>query len=146
MSGKLALKWFRRALSTSQHQTVTVRQRVSRQAVDSYGQLTGDLNPIHFCGERSVAHGGLLLGYVSCVIGTRLPGPGSVVTSIEVRFKRPCPVDAEVDITVVVDRHRKITPVGFQISEAGSCDPLAEGVARVVFSSPQPPSPGGQSS
>ncbi len=62
-----------------------------------YAGVTGDLNPVHVDqvwaeGSRfkgRIAHGMLSVGLISAVLGTRLPGPGTIYLSQEVRFLAP---------------------------------------------------------
>lgn len=70
---------------------------VSRQAVRGFIEATGDANPLHsdpaFAAQTrfgEVIAPGILTGsLVSAVIGTRLPGPGTIYLSQEFRFRRP---------------------------------------------------------
>lgn len=67
----------------------------SPQDLEDYMRLTGDQNPLHTLesGESRfgapIVHGMLLAGMISALIGTQLPGPGSVYVSQELRFIRP---------------------------------------------------------
>lgn len=67
----------------------------TQQDLIEYMRLTGDQNPLHEMesGESRfdapIVHGMLLAGIVSALIGTQLPGPGSVYVSQEIRFIRP---------------------------------------------------------
>ena len=62
-------------------QKASIRERMSAARVEAFAQLTGDDNPIHLdagaarrVGEtRPIAHGGLLIGMLSRLIGVRLP-------------------------------------------------------------------------
>ena len=69
-------------------------------------------------GPSPLAHGVLLLGLVSGVLGTRAPfGPGTVLLAMErVEFKSPCPVDAEVEVEASLegDKRRKIEWCSFE--------------------------------
>ncbi|MCL4130244.1 UNVERIFIED_CONTAM: hypothetical protein GTU68_066009 [Idotea baltica] len=87
-----------------------------------FSELSGDTNPIHFdskfVGEqtrydRPLVHGALLNSLVSSVIGTKLPGPGSVVVQQELNFPSPCYVGEEILIEVTVQKIRKIITVDF---------------------------------
>lgn len=65
--------------------------------IAAFAEVTGDDNPVHLdeaYASRSyfrgrIAHGMLGAGLISAVLGTRLPGPGSVYLSQELRFKAP---------------------------------------------------------
>ena len=62
-----------------------------------FAGVTGDLNPAHlnepfaagtfFKGR--IAHGMLSAGFISAVIGTKLPGPGAIYMSQSLRFTAP---------------------------------------------------------
>jgi len=74
--------------------------------------LTGDDNPIHvdavaarrFGQSRPVAHGVILLGAISKLIGTQLPGPGSIWFQNEVEFLAPIYVGDVVAVKLAVAR------------------------------------------
>ena len=53
------------------------------------------------CG-RPAAHGLLLLGLVSKVLGRDFPGHGSVAVDLSCRFLRPVPVGSEVTVEVQI--------------------------------------------
>ncbi len=63
----------------------------------TFAAVTGDLNPAHtdeafaeatpFHGR--VAHGMLTSSLISAVLGTQLPGPGTIYLSQELKFRRP---------------------------------------------------------
>ena len=62
-----------------------------------YAGITGDFNPMHVnqaYAEKTrfggrLAHGMLTAGLISAVLGTRLPGEGSIYMSQSLRFMRP---------------------------------------------------------
>src|SRR5581483_8054344 len=75
----------------------TLIRTVTRKDILAYAALSGDLNPIHvdetFAREnlfhKLIAHGNFAVMLISALVGTRLPGPGSVFLSQSVRFHRP---------------------------------------------------------
>ena len=70
---------------------------IDQALVDAYADLLEDHNPLHsdvayaartrF--ERPIAHGGILFGIVSRVLGMDLPGPGTVYLSQTLNFLSP---------------------------------------------------------
>src|SRR5580658_5874926 len=78
-------------LSASMDHTVT------EQHVQLFGEATGDFNPVHFDEDFArktvfrgrVAHGVLSMGFISAVIGTKLPGQGTIFVSASLVFKTP---------------------------------------------------------
>lgn len=83
---------------------------VTGQDIELFGQATGDRNPVHFDEAYAkktvfrgrVAHGALLMGYVSAVIGNQLPGPGTIFMGATVRFKAPVRLGDTVTVTCTV--------------------------------------------
>jgi len=70
---------------------------VSEADVYNYAGVTGDFNPAHInesfakksmFGGR-IAHGMLSAGFISTVLGTKLPGPGCIYVSQELKFTAP---------------------------------------------------------
>ena len=70
---------------------------ISESDVYLFAGITGDLNPIHincleaqksFAGKR-IAHGALVNGMVSTVIGMKLPGPGTIYMEQNSKFVKP---------------------------------------------------------
>ena len=62
-----------------------------------YAGVTGDLNPAHInqvASEKTmfkgrIAHGMLTAGFISAVLGTQLPGPGTIYMGQELSFLKP---------------------------------------------------------
>ncbi len=62
-----------------------------------FAGLSGDNNPVHINEEFAtttfakgrIAHGIFLGGLISCVIGTRMPGPGAIYLGQDLRFRAP---------------------------------------------------------
>jgi 3-hydroxybutyryl-CoA dehydratase len=78
-------------------QAAEFAKTVTETDVVLYAGITGDLNPAHIdtvaaeagrFGGR-IAHGMLSAGFISAVLGTRLPGPGTIYLSQSLRFVRP---------------------------------------------------------
>ncbi len=100
-------------MSASLVHTVTDRD------IELFGEASGDRNPVHFDEEfaRStvfrgrVAHGALLISYVSAVIGNQLPGPGTIFMGASIAFKAPVRPGDTVTVTCTVEaiEGRKVT-------------------------------------
>lgn len=91
---------------------------VSQNDVDAFSKLTGDHNQIHkmwteTSGRPAIVHGALLNGLVSGVIGTKLPGPCTMVVSQTLHFPNPCYAGEEVTVTVEISSVRKIISCRF---------------------------------
>jgi len=102
-------------------QTAELRRTVAAADLDAFAAVTGDTNPVHldeayaaatpFKGR--IAHGMLSAGYISAVLGTRLPGPGAVYVSQSLSFRRPVrigdEVTAEVKVTAIDAARGRVT-------------------------------------
>ena len=91
-------------------QKIVVNKSFPFGDVRQFAALTHDTNPLHLnetyakatrFGER-IVHGVLVLGFVSGVIGTRMPGIGTVVISHDVTYPAPTHIDDTVSCEVVV--------------------------------------------
>jgi 3-hydroxybutyryl-CoA dehydratase len=91
-------------MSASTERTVTERD------VQLFGEATGDMNPVHFDEEYArktvfrgrVAHGALSIGFISALLGTTLPGDGSIFVSASIVFKLPVRIGDTVVTTATV--------------------------------------------
>ena len=89
--------------------TAKFSKTVSEADVYLFAGVTGDLNPAHVSEEFAkdtffktrIAHGMLSASFISTVIGTMLPGPGSVYMRQEANFLAP--VKFGDTITAVVE-------------------------------------------
>ena len=75
-----------------------------------FAAVTGDTNPMHLnaeyakdsiFGER-IAHGMLAAGLITKVMGTQLPGPGTIYLSQSLRFRKPVRIGDTVTATVEI--------------------------------------------
>ena len=93
---------------------------VSESDVYQFAGITGDFNPIHINSEYAkqtmfkerIVHGILTTGFISTVIGTKLPGPDTIYLSQKVDFKAPVKIGdtltAEVEVLEKKDRKKII--------------------------------------
>ena len=83
---------------------------VSESDVYLFAGVTGDLNPAHVNEDFAkdtffktrIAHGMLSAGFISAVIGTRLPGPGTIYMRQELKFTAPVRIGDTVTAIVEV--------------------------------------------
>src|SRR6201994_1906700 len=83
---------------------------VTEHQIQLFGEATGDMNPVHFDEEFArktvfrgrVAHGALSIGFISALLGTKLPGNGSIFLSASIVFKIPVRIGDTVVTTATV--------------------------------------------
>ncbi len=101
------------------------KARFSKTVTDAdilmFAAVSGDTNPLHIDAEYAattpfkerIAHGMLSAGLISAVLGTKLPGPGSIYVSQALRFKGPVKigdtVTAEVTVTELNPTRKRAT-------------------------------------
>ena len=126
------LKLARKTLVTTQrYLSSTVHHLITEEDVNKYAQLTGDFNPIHTQNDSKIVHGTYLLGLVSAVMGTKCPGPGTIVISLTSNFVKACPVGTEVAVQVELKEKRKISTAEFKVTDKSTKDLLVHGTAKV---------------
>lgn len=102
--------------------SVEVRRRVTQDDVDQFAKISGDTNTVHSLQsppEQRCIHGALLNGLVSGVIGTKLPGLGSILLRQEMSYPNKCVVDEEISIIVKLIEDRKIKKVHYECRQRG---------------------------
>ena len=97
----------------------TFRKTISESDVYLFAGITGDLNPVHVDAEFAkttpfgarVAHGPLTFSLCAGLLGTELPGVGTVAVSNEVTYEAPVYIGDTIEVKVEVaaldpDRNR----------------------------------------
>lgn len=91
-------------------QTDMFAKTVTEADIVMFAGISGDTNPVHLnqdyaAGTRfkgRIAHGMLAAGFISTVLGTRLPGPGTIYLSQSLAFKAPVRIGDTVVATATV--------------------------------------------
>jgi acyl dehydratase len=135
--------------------TAELTRSVTAETIREFVEATGDDNPLHsdpaFAGTTRfgdvIAPGMLTGGLVSAVIGTRLPGPGTVYLSQTFRFLRPVrigdTITARVEVAEVLRERNRVALRTTCANQAG--ESVIEGEALVMpsrvhidYAAPQP--------
>ena len=90
--------------------SATLTRTVSEADVAAYAEISGDTNPLHLRADFAeaspfggkIVHGMLSVGYISAVIGTRLPGPGCIYVKQSLKFTAPVRAGDTVTTRVTV--------------------------------------------
>jgi 3-hydroxybutyryl-CoA dehydratase len=92
----------------------SLTRTITEVHIVNYAGLTGDWNPVHadaehaaqsMFGER-IAHGMLVAGLISAVLGTQLPGPNSIYLGQDLSFVAPVKIGDTVKVVVTVTDKR----------------------------------------
>tara|TARA_B100000405_G_scaffold260250_1_gene195595 strand:+ start:157 stop:609 length:453 start_codon:yes stop_codon:yes gene_type:complete len=109
-----------------------------------FAGVSGDTNPLHLNHEFAsgtifkgrIAHGMLTASLISTVIGTKLPGPGCIYVSQNLRFRAPVRTGDTVTATCMVT---KLIPEKRLIELSTVCTvadkPVVEGDATILVPS-----------
>jgi 3-hydroxybutyryl-CoA dehydratase len=85
-----------------------------------FAGISGDTNPVHLNEEFAketmfhgrIAHGMLSASFISTVLGTKLPGPGCIYLSQNLKFRAPVrsgdTVEARATITSIVPEKKRV--------------------------------------
>jgi 3-hydroxybutyryl-CoA dehydratase len=99
---------------------------VSESDIYLYAGISGDFNPAHIDAvyaagtffKKRIAHGMLSAGFISAVIGTRLPGTGTIYVGQQLNFLAPVYVGDTITARVVV---AAITPEKNRVTLKTTC-------------------------
>ncbi|UEM19512.1 MaoC family dehydratase [Skermanella mucosa] len=101
-------------------QTAVYARTVTDADIVLYAGVSGDTNPVHLNQEFAsttmfqgrIAHGMLTASLISTVLGTKLPGPGCIYLSQNLKFKAPVKpgdtVQARVTVTEIFSEKRRV--------------------------------------
>ncbi len=88
--------------------SASLTRTLSRDDIALFAIMSGDVNPAHLderyaessMFHRIIAHGMWGGALVSAVLGTRLPGPGTIYLGQDLRFRRPVGLGDAITVTV----------------------------------------------
>lgn len=91
-------------------QTATLSKTITEADILMYSAVSLDTNPLHLDEEIAshsrfggrIAHGMLSAGLISALLGTRLPGPGSIYVRQSLAFKAPVRIGHTVKAIVEI--------------------------------------------
>ena len=116
---------------------------ISDEDIQTFARISGDENPMHVNDDYAsttqfggrIAHGMLVGGLISAVLGTQLPGPGAIYLAQELRFVGPVrpgdTVTARVRVTDWDDTKGRIQLDTFVEGRDGK--PVIQGSAKLVM-------------
>ena len=101
--------------------SASVRKTITLDDIALFSVISGDINPAHLDADYAagdlfhhiIAQGVLTAGLISAVLGTKLPGPGTIYLSQDLKFRAPVSpgdcITATVTVTELLpEKHRVI--------------------------------------
>lgn len=91
-------------------QSDSMQRTLTADDIMAFALLSGDVNPAHLDAEyaeqtmfkKVIAHGMWAGSLVSCLLGTRFPGPGTIYLEQTLKFRRPVYVGDTLTVTATV--------------------------------------------
>ncbi|MDD5422652.1 MAG: MaoC family dehydratase [Candidatus Omnitrophota bacterium] len=134
----LKIEDFKEGKSYSFEKTVTAAD------IDVFAAITGDISPLHMSDEFArargfkgrVAHGVLLAGFVSKIIGVDFPGENCLLQTMSLKFSTPCYAGDTLRITASVSQVSTAAGavvLDIVIENAADRVTVAKGKAQVGF-------------
>lgn len=125
-------------------QSASFAKTITEADILMFSAVSGDTNPVHLDAEyaagtmfkQRIAHGMLSAGLISAVLGTHLPGPGTVYLAQSLKFRTPVKIGETVTATATVtalDAARKRATLATVCTVGGK--PVIEGEASVMVPS-----------
>ncbi|KAJ0181294.1 hypothetical protein K1T71_003379 [Dendrolimus kikuchii] len=114
---------------------IRIQKTLTQKDLDAFSNLTSDHNYLHQNNgnKRPIVHGALLNGLVAGLIGTHLPGPGTVLVSQTMKFPNKCFVGEKLTISVELVDVRKILKVKFYCIVEEEKKVVFEGEAKLML-------------
>ncbi|XP_071504672.1 (R)-specific enoyl-CoA hydratase-like [Diadema antillarum] len=106
----------RRRLYFQEGDSASTSKTFGEDEVGAFAEISGDTNPLHIDAQyaaatrygQRVVHGVLLTGLASSVLGTKLPGHGTVVVSLSCEFPKPAFIGEEITAEATVTEIRSL--------------------------------------
>ena len=91
--------------------SASISKTISENDILNFADLVGDYNSVHLDEEkakesifgRRIAHGMLVGSLISSVIGTKLPGDGTIYLEQNLKFQRPIYISDTITALVTVN-------------------------------------------
>lgn len=122
--------------------TASLKRMLTQQDIELFAIMSGDVNPAHVDSEfarndifhKIIAHGMWGASLISTVLGTQLPGPGTIYLEQGLKFSHPVAIGDTITVTVTVIN---INPENHHVDLDCSCinqngKTVISGVATVI--------------
>jgi len=123
-------------------ESATAIHKMTRHDIELFAVVSGDINPAHLDEDFAtksrfhgvIAHGMLSGAWISAILGTKLPGPGTIYLDQAIKFLRPVRPDDTIEVVVTVaskdEKHKIVTLNCVGTNQKG--EEVVLGVATVI--------------
>ena len=114
---------------------------VSESMIDKFSKITGDKNPLHLNDayakstifKKRIAHGFLVGGFISAVLGSYYPGNGTIYLSQNMKFISPVFINDSIKVEIkIINISKKIITLSTNCFKNNN-ELVIEGEAVVLF-------------
>lgn len=99
--------------------SATLSHTLTKKDIELFAVMSGDVNPAHLDTEyaksdifhKIVAHGMWTAALISTLLGTKLPGPGTIYLEQTLKFLRPVAIDDVITAQVTVIKKMVKKPI-----------------------------------
>ena len=123
-------------------QQASLSRRLTMSDIELFATVSGDINPAHLDEEyaadsqfhKVIGHGMWSGSLISAVLGTLLPGPGTIYMGQDLRFKRPVGLGDVITVTVTAkEKHAEKNLVVFDcVARNQDGKEVVSGLAEVI--------------
>ena len=99
--------------------SASLTKTFTAEDVRAFAEISGDKNPVHLDEDyaaqtqfkKRIAHGMLTAGLISAVLGTQLPGEGSIYLGQTINFRAPVYLGDTITATVTIIKMHARKPI-----------------------------------
>lgn len=101
-------------------------EEITGEKISDFAITSGDTNPVHLDEtyakttrfKRCIAHGVLVNVLISRILGTRFPGPGTILLSMNVKYIKPIYPGDVITVKLSIAKIKKDKPILFFRAES----------------------------
>lgn len=118
----------------------SMTKKITQEDIINYSKISLDDNPLHLNEEyaknsifkKRIAHGMIAAGLISAVLGTKLPGKGSIYLEQSLKFLKPVYINDNITATVEIKKieNKIVTLETFCINQEGKI--ILKGEAKIL--------------
>lgn len=118
----------------------SITKKITQEDIINYSKISLDDNPLHLNEEyaknsifkKRIAHGMIAAGLISAVLGTKLPGKGSIYLEQNLKFLKPVYINDDITATVEIKKieNKIVTLETFCINQEGKI--ILKGEAKIL--------------